>query len=67
MPREESEAGGEWFSHRTRKDGARDLSFGDLAGPARGHVVMDKNGNVKYAREKDGRVICDDAQDGQDG
>lgn len=60
MPREESKTDKEWFSHRERADGTCDLSFGDRSGEGKGHAVIDKSGNVKYLREKDGRRIADD-------
>lgn len=60
MPREKSKTDREWFSHRERADGTRDLSFGDHSSEGKGHAVIDKNGTVKYLREKDGRTIADD-------
>ena len=60
MSDEKSKAGGEFFKHRERPEGTRDLYHGELGGDAHGHAVIDKNGNVKYLRESDGRVIADD-------
>lgn len=60
MSGEKSKVGDEFFKHKERTDGARDLYHGDLGGAAHGHAVIDKNGNVKYLRESDGHVIADD-------
>ena len=60
MSGEKSKAGGEFFKHSERPDGTRDLYHGDIGGGTHGHAVIDKNGNVKYVRESDGRVIADD-------
>ena len=60
MPREESRTSGEWFSHRERADGTRDLSYGDRSGGGKGHAIIDPSGNVKFLREKDGRTIAND-------
>ncbi len=54
-----SKAGGEFFHHKERPDGTRDLYFGKLGAKDHGHAVIDDNGNVVFLRESDGRTIAD--------
>lgn len=56
----ESQAGGEFFVQKERVDGTRDLIFGDIGSSDHGHAVLDRNGNPKFIREKDGRIIADE-------
>jgi hypothetical protein len=58
-----SDAGGEFFRHRERADGNRELLFGPLGQADHGHAVLDRSGRVKFLREVDGRVIADDRDD----
>jgi hypothetical protein len=55
-----SDAGGEFFRHRERADGNRELLFGPLGLTGHGHAVIDWSGRVKFLREADGRIIADD-------
>ena len=49
----------EWLKHSNRPNGDRSLVFGDRDPEAdHGHAVIDKNGNLKYLRDKDGTVIA---------
>jgi len=59
MSGEKSKAGGEFFRHKERADGTRDLYFGELGADDHGHAVI-KNGNVKFLRESDGRIVAND-------
>lgn len=60
MSTEKSKAGGEFFTHTERSDGTRDLYFGKIGDKDHGHAVIEKNGNVRYLRESDGRTVADD-------
>ncbi len=63
MAKEKSKAGGEFFTHKERSDGTRDLYYGPEGSSDHGHAVIDKNGNPTYIRESDGRVIADKSKD----
>lgn len=52
---------GETFVHREREDGTRDLNFGPTGSELEGHAVLGKDGNLRYLRESDGRVVADDS------
>ena len=56
----QSRAGDEFFRHRTRLDGKRDLFFGPEGEKEHGHAVIGPTGGVQFLRETDGRVVCDD-------
>ncbi len=60
MGNDKGKAGGEFFKHKERSDGTRDLYYGDIGSSDHGHAVIDKSGNVKFIRESDGRVIAND-------
>lgn len=51
---------GETLVHRDRKDGMRDLKYGETGSSLPGHSVLNQNGNPAYIRDTDGRVIADD-------
>lgn len=55
-----SDAGGEFFRHRERSDGMRELLWGPPGVQEHGKAVLDQSGNVAFIREVDGRVIADD-------
>ena len=57
-----SDAGGEFFRHRERADGNRELLFGTLGQTNHGHAVIDRAGRMKLIREVDGRIIADDKE-----
>jgi len=57
---EKSKTNSEFFSHKERKDGTKDLYFGKLGDKEHGHAIIDKDGKVNYLRESDGRIIADD-------
>lgn len=58
-----SNAGGEFFAHKTRPDGTRDLYFGPPGEEEHGHAIIDESGRVKYLRETDDRKVADDDAD----
>lgn len=56
----ESKTGGEFFVHRERPDGTRELIFGPIGSQDHAHTVLKPNGNPVFIREIGGRLICDD-------
>ena len=60
MGGDKSKAGGEFFKHKERSDGTRELYYGDIGAGNHGHAVIDKSGNVKFLRESNGHIIAND-------
>lgn len=60
MNKEKSQTNSEFFVHSERKNGTRDLYFGNIGDSQHGHAVIGKNGNIKYLRESDESVKTND-------
>lgn len=58
--KEKSKSSSEFFVHEEKLDGSRNLYFGKMHDKIHGHAILDANGNVRYVRESDGRIIADD-------
>ena len=54
-PHNHSNTDNEFFHHKERKDGTRDLFYGPKGKDKHNHAVIDENGNVKFLRE-DGQI-----------
>jgi len=63
MSGQNSRAGDEFFNYSERDNGDQSLVFGQIGGDEHGHAVLDENGNVKFLRETDGRIVADDKYD----
>ena len=64
MSGDKNKVGEEFFKHSERKDGTRDLYYGEVGSEEHGHAVIDKSGNVRFIRESDGRIVADDKAKG---